>query len=161
MNVVVLEGRLGRDIEMRYSAGGSGYGVVSLCNSVYAGRAQSGEAKYSDLWIDCHFEIEAAERNQERLVKGRFISVQGMLRQFQTEEGKQRGLPPRMYLKVQSVSFPPQGRAVDEKASGAPTPAPAAPPPAQRETVAAERPVPRTTQVGADLDDDGDDYAFT
>jgi single-stranded DNA-binding protein len=167
MNVLVLEGYLGRDIEMRIGAGGSSYGVVSLCNSMYMGKNADNSAKFADTWLDCHFDGALAEALQERLTKGRFVSFKGELRSFQTEDGKSRGLPPRIYMKVDGYSFPPQAQRGDGRGSSAsaPTPTPAiAAPAAQRAApapapAAAPRAPAKTTQVGAGFDDD-DDYAF-
>ena len=161
MNVLVLEGRLGRDIEMRVASGGVAYGVVSLCNSVYKGRDGGGKALYADTWIDCHFDGAYAESVQEQMVKGRFVSIKGELRSFQTEDGKSKGLPPRMYMKVDRVEFPPTGQRREENGSSAPAPAPAAAPRAAPAPLpaAVQRVPAKTTQVSA-VPDEEDDFPF-
>ena len=84
-NTVLLTGRLTRDAELKYTAGG-----VAMCRfSIAVNRRfkdpKSGEWKDDTSYVDISTWREAAERCGKVLKKGSPVHVEGRLRSYQVE----------------------------------------------------------------------------
>lgn len=86
MNLVIISGRLGRDVELRYTGGGKAVANFSIAT-------QSGEgANKITTWIPVVVWETLAERAQQELKKGSFTTVTGRLtiREWQNKEGQKQ-----------------------------------------------------------------------
>jgi single-strand DNA-binding protein len=91
LNKVMVIGRLGKDPEMRYTAGGSPVTTFSVA----AGRQWkdgSGEAREETEWFNVVTWNKLAEICNEHLRKGSRVYIEGRLqtRQWQDQEGQTR-----------------------------------------------------------------------
>lgn len=84
LNTVALVGRLGRDPELRTTAGGTAVCNLSL--------AVDGRGEDAVSWIEVTLFGKSAEAAAEHLAKGRRIGVQGRLeqRRWQAQDGTNR-----------------------------------------------------------------------
>lgn len=84
LNTVALVGRLGRDPELRSTAGGTAVCNLSL--------AVDGRGEDAVSWIEVTLFGKSAEAAAEHLAKGRRIGVQGRLeqRRWQAQDGTNR-----------------------------------------------------------------------
>lgn len=84
LNTVALVGRLGRDPELRTTAGGTPVCNLSL--------AVDGRGEDAVSWIEVTLFGKSAEAAAEHLAKGRRIGVQGRLeqRRWQAQDGSNR-----------------------------------------------------------------------
>lgn len=85
-NTVLLTGRLTRDAELKYTAGG-----VAMCRfSIAVNRRfkdpKSGEWKDDTSYVDISVWREAAERCGKVLKKGSPVHIEGRLRSYQLED---------------------------------------------------------------------------
>lgn len=99
INVFTCSGRLGRDAELRYTAGGKP--VLGFAVAVDVGY---GENK-STLWVDCSLWGERGERLAEYLTKGSIVTVTGeaSLQTYQSA-GQERT---KLACRVNDVQLPP------------------------------------------------------
>ena len=100
-NTVLLTGRLTRDAELKYTAGG-----VAMCRfSIAVNRRfkdpKSGEWKDDTSYVDVSVWREAAERCGKVLKKGSPVHVEGRLRSYQVES-KEEGGAKRTKLEVEA-----------------------------------------------------------
>jgi single-strand DNA-binding protein len=111
MNLVVVEGNLTRDCELKYVGGGTACGTFSIANNVYAGKDKDDYVSY----FECVMWAKRAEALAPYLVKGTGVVVQGELRQERWEkDGEKRSA---MKITVNAISL--KGRR--EKSSDAPS----------------------------------------
>jgi len=92
VNKVILIGHLGRDPEMRYSAGGSAVANVSVATNESWRDRESGERQERTEWHRVVFFGKLAEIVGEYLKKGSQVYVEGRLqtRKWQDKEGQDR-----------------------------------------------------------------------
>ena len=87
VNSVVLVGRLVRDAEYAYTAGGTANARFAL--AVSRSKKVDGEWKDEVSFIDIVYYGKSAESMRERLIKGRQVAVEGALRQSRWEKDGQ------------------------------------------------------------------------
>jgi len=90
-NKVVLVGNLTRDVEIRYSQGGSAIGNVGIATS-RKWKSQTGEQKEEVMFIDLTFFGRTAEIANQYLRKGSKVLVDGRLtfQQWTAQDGTKR-----------------------------------------------------------------------
>ena len=90
-NKVVLVGNLTRDVEIRYSQGGSAIGNVGIATS-RKWKSQTGEQKDEVMFIDLTFFGRTAEIANQYLRKGSKVLVDGRLvfQQWTAQDGSKR-----------------------------------------------------------------------
>ena len=90
-NKVILEGRLTRDIEVRYTQGGRAIGNTGIAiNNKY--KTATGEQKEEVMFIDLTFFGKTAEIANQYLRKGRNVLVDGSLKldQWTAQDGSKK-----------------------------------------------------------------------
>lgn len=87
VNCVVLVGRLVRDAEITYTAGGTASARFAL--AVSRSKKIDGQWKDEVSFIDIVYYGKSAESMRDRLVKGRQVAVEGALRQSRWEKDGQ------------------------------------------------------------------------
>jgi single-strand DNA-binding protein len=92
VNKVILVGNLGRDIEMRYTPGGSAVGKLRIATTDTWTDKNSGQRQERTEWHSVDLWGRQAETLQEYLLKGRQIYVEGNLRtrQWEDRDGNKR-----------------------------------------------------------------------
>jgi len=110
INRWVGSGRLGQTPEIRYLQDGTPSVNFTLACSRYAGKDEQGKSRYETTWISCQWIDKRVEALMERLIKGRWLAVDGRLAAYQTERMKAENQPPRMVVVVEDLSFPPDSR---------------------------------------------------
>ena len=90
-NKVVLVGNLTRDVEVRYSQGGSAIGKVGIATSRKF-KSQMGDMKEEVMFIDLTFFGRTAEIANQYLRKGSKVLVDGrlVLEQWTAQDGSKR-----------------------------------------------------------------------
>lgn len=118
-NMAVIDGRLGKDAELRFSPSGFAFLRFSLAVS---SQRKDGE-KWTDHtdWIDCKVIGRRAEGLAKILVKGTFCVVSGRLQQ-ETWESKEGGKRSKIVLFAENVSLGPKpaGGGARDRDSGVP-----------------------------------------
>jgi single-strand DNA-binding protein len=91
VNKVILVGNLGRDAELRYTAGGAGVSTLNLATTEVWNDKQ-GQKQEKTEWHRIVVWGKQAESLQEYLVKGKQIYVEGRLqtRQWDDKDGNKR-----------------------------------------------------------------------
>ena len=91
VNKVILVGNLGRDIELRYTPGGTAVATLSLATTE-VWNDKSGQRQEKTEWHRVVMWGKTAETLAEYLLKGRQIYVEGRLqtRQWDDRDGKKR-----------------------------------------------------------------------
>ena len=104
VNKVILLGRLGRDIELRYTPGGEAVGNCTMATSETWKDKNSGERKEKTEWHRLVIWGRRAEGLQEYLRKGTQVYVEGRLqtRQWDDKDGNKRSTTE---IKVDSLEF--------------------------------------------------------
>lgn len=114
INSVTLVGRLGKDIEIKYTQS-----QIAFCNfSIAVDRPyKQGDERVTD-WIDCTVWRQTAEFLKKYFHKGSMVGVTGSLevRKWETDDGQKRSL---MYVNVRDVSFV-EGRSNTASTASAP-----------------------------------------
>ena len=80
VNKVILVGNLGKDPEVRYTAGGQGVANLRIATSRSWTDKQSGQRKEETEWHDVEVWGKQAEQCGEYLAKGRQVYVEGRLK---------------------------------------------------------------------------------
>jgi len=90
-NKIILAGNLTRDIEIRYSQGGSAIGNTGIATTRKF-KSQTGEQKEETLFVDLTFFGRTAEIANQYLRKGSKVLVDGRLKldQWATQDGTKR-----------------------------------------------------------------------
>ena len=86
-NKIIIAGNLTRDIEIRYSQGGSAIGNTGIATTRKF-KSQSGEQKEEVLFVDLTFFGRSAEIANQYLRKGSKILVDGRLKLDQWEDSQ-------------------------------------------------------------------------
>jgi len=86
-NVVILEGNLTRDCELKYSSGGMPIGKFAL--AVNSSRKQGDQWVDEASFIDCTVFGKTAESLNQFLLKGQHIILEGKLKQDRWEQDGQ------------------------------------------------------------------------
>ncbi len=91
VNKVILVGNLGRDSELRYTAGGAAVATLNLATTE-AWNDKQGQKQEKTEWHRIVLWGKQAESLQEYLVKGKQIYVEGRLqtRQWDDKDGSKR-----------------------------------------------------------------------
>lgn len=92
VNKVILVGNLGRDIELRYTPGGTAVGKLRIATTDTWTDKNSGQRQERTEWHSVDLWGRQAETLQEYLLKGRQIYVEGSLRtrQWEDRDGNKR-----------------------------------------------------------------------
>ena len=92
INKVILVGNLGKDPEMRYTAGGDAVANLSIATSESWNDNQTGEKKEKTEWHRVVFFRRIAEVCGEYLKKGSSIYIEGSLRtrDWEDDQGNKR-----------------------------------------------------------------------
>jgi single-strand DNA-binding protein len=92
INKVILIGNLGRDPEVRYTAGGSAVANLRIATTESWRDKQTGEKKESTEWHSVVLFGKTAEIAGEYLKKGRTVYIEGRLqtRKYQDKDGQER-----------------------------------------------------------------------
>lgn len=132
VNRVTLVGYLGRDPEVRYTAGGMAVANVSLATSYARKNRDTGERTEETEWHRLVFMDRLAEVVGEHLRKGALCYVEGRLRttKWQDKQGADRYTTEIVCDSMQMLGGRQQDDA-QERPPAAPAPAPAARPPSQ------------------------------
>ncbi|MFI4881770.1 MAG: single-stranded DNA-binding protein [Phycisphaerales bacterium JB064] len=100
MNSVNLMGRLGRDVELRYTSNNNAVAALSVAvEDRY--RAKDGTTKKSVVWVECEAWGKVAETIARYFKKGDKILLEGRLKLDQWEQDGQK----RSKLKVALNNF--------------------------------------------------------
>ena len=104
VNKVILLGRLGRDIELRYTPGGEAVGNCTMATSETWKDKNSGERKEKTEWHRLVIWGRRAEGLQEYLKKGTQVYIEGRLqtRQWDDKDGNKRSTTE---VRVDSLEF--------------------------------------------------------
>jgi len=104
VNKVILLGRLGRDIELRYTPGGDAVGNCTMATSETWKDKNSGDRKEKTEWHKLVIWGKRAEGLQEYLRKGTQVYIEGRLqtRQWDDKDGNKRSTTE---VKVESLEF--------------------------------------------------------
>jgi len=104
VNKVLLLGRLGQDIELRYTPNGDAVGNVSMATSENWKDKNTGERKEKTEWHRLVIWGRRAEALKDYLLKGTQIYVEGRLqtRQWEAKDGGKRSTTE---VKVDSIEF--------------------------------------------------------
>jgi single-strand DNA-binding protein len=107
LNVVLVEGRLTRDPELKYTP--SGMAVVNFSVAVSRSRKVDGEQVKEASFFDVVAWAKLAEACGQYLKKGRGVRVQGQLKQdrWTSPEGDQRS---KVVVVADTVAFKPEPR---------------------------------------------------
>ena len=134
VNKVILVGNLGKDPEVRYTAGGQAVANLRIATSRSWTDKQSGQKKEETEWHDVEVWGKQAEQCGEYLAKGRQVYVEGRLKTDKWQD-KQSGQD-RYKVKVvaDTVRFLGGGGALGSSPCGFAWPRP---PPPRKRTVSA------------------------
>jgi len=104
VNKVLLLGRLGQDIELRYTPNGDAVGNVSMATSENWKDKSTGERKEKTEWHRLVIWGRRAEGLKDYLLKGTQIYVEGRLqtRQWEAKDGGKRSTTE---VRVDSIEF--------------------------------------------------------
>ena len=104
VNKVLLLGRLGQDIELRYTPNGDAVGNVTMATSETWKDKSSGERKEKTEWHRLVIWGRRAEGLKDYLLKGTQIYVEGRLqtRQWEAKDGGKRSTTE---VRVDSIEF--------------------------------------------------------
>jgi len=106
LNMVMMEGRLTRDPELKYLPSGVVVCKVPMaCNRSYKGK--DGQYVKEATFIDLELWGKTAENAGQYLTKGRGVRVQGYLKQ-ETWEDKDGGKRSKILLSVNRLDYMPQ-----------------------------------------------------
>jgi len=115
LNKVMILGYIGRDMETRFTTGGTAVGTLSVATSESWKDKASGEKKEKTEWHRVVIWGETAERLAQYLVKGKQVLIEGSL---QTREWEKDGVK-RYTTEIKSQRVTLLGSAGDsEKGSG-------------------------------------------
>lgn len=115
MNSVIISGRLGKDLELRTTGGGTSVADMSVATSE---RIKSGdEWKDHTEWHRVTVWGKTAENAAKYLTKGSFVIVQGHIRteKWQDKDGKDRFTTK---IVADSVEFGPKGGSTGAQSGG-------------------------------------------
>lgn len=92
VNKVILVGNLGRDAELKYTAGGQAIATLNVATTETWHDKGSGEKKERTEWSRCVLWGKSAESLAEYLTKGKQIFLEGKLqtRQWDDKDGNKR-----------------------------------------------------------------------
>jgi single-strand DNA-binding protein len=99
MNLVIISGRLGQDVETRYTGGGK-----AVANFTIATQSGTGDKKVT-TWVPVVAWEGLAERAQQELKKGTFTTVTGRL-QVRVWEDKNQNKQKTTEVVASSIGFP-------------------------------------------------------
>lgn len=114
VNKVLLLGRLGQDIELRYTPNGDAVGNVTMATSETWKDKSTGERKEKTEWHRLVIWGRRAEGLKDYLLKGTQIYVEGRLqtRQWEAKDGGKRSTTE---VKVDNIEFVGGGRGTADR----------------------------------------------
>ena len=114
VNKVLLLGRLGQDIELRYTPNGDAVGNVTMATSETWKDKNTGERKEKTEWHRLVIWGRRAEGLKDYLLKGTQIYVEGRLqtRQWEAKDGGKRSTTE---VKVDNIEFVGGGRGTADR----------------------------------------------
>lgn len=91
VNKVILVGNLGRDMELRYTPGGSAVGTLNLATTE-SWKDKTGNQQEKTEWHRCVLWGKTAESLNEYLTKGKQVYIEGRLqtRHWDDKDGNKR-----------------------------------------------------------------------
>lgn len=98
MNLVVISGHLGRDLDLRAKPDGAFEGELSLAVKDYTGKGADQQATYLTTWVTVVIFGQRAKALQDQLWQGRLVTVKGQLRSKPYRMGEKS--VPFMYVAV-------------------------------------------------------------
>lgn len=115
VNVVVLGGRLTRDVEIRYTPSGTPVATFGLAVNRYSKDAV-GETKNEASFFDIVAFGKTAEASGQYLSKGSSVVIEGVLQQrrWETDDGQKRS---KVEIVANRVHFQGKPKGQDESAS--------------------------------------------
>ena len=121
LNKVMLIGNLGKDPEVRYTAGGTAVASFSLATSEKF-KGKSGEWEEKTEWHNITLWARLAEIAGEYLSKGKTVYIEGRLqtRKWQDKEGKDRYTTEIVGEKMQMLSGKGEGGGASGGGGGRP-----------------------------------------
>ena len=119
VNKVILIGNLGKDPEVRYTAGGQAVASLRIATSRSWTDKTSGQRKEETEWHDVEVWGKQAETCGQYLAKGRQVYIEGSIRsrQYDDKEGNRRYITEIIAQRVQFLGGGGRGA---EAARGAP-----------------------------------------
>lgn len=114
INIVILEGRLVKDIEVRYTSNEVAVGNFTIAVNR---KFKNVNGEYDTDFIDCIMFKEQAENVQKHVHKGDLISVQGRLqkRSYEDKEGAKKYITEVVVERVSFLALKNQEETVSEK----------------------------------------------
>ncbi len=114
INIVILEGRLVKDIEVRYTSNEVAVGNFTIAVNR---KFKNANGEYDTDFIDCIMFKEQAENVQKHVHKGDLISVQGRLqkRSYEDKEGAKKYITEVVVERVSFLALKNQEETVSEK----------------------------------------------
>lgn len=121
VNKVILVGRLGRDPEMRYTAGGTPVCNFSLATNEYF-KSKTGERQERTEWHKIVAWTRLAEQCQKLLKKGNLAYIEGRLqtRDWNDRDGNKRTTTEIVAMRMQTLT--PKGEPQPEQTELGPEP---------------------------------------
>lgn len=104
-NKVILLGNLTRDVEMRYTQGGTALGKTGMAINRKYGGGQGGEAKESTCFVDLTVWGRQAEVLSQYASKGSQLFVEGRLEYSQWEDKSGGGKRSKLEVVVENFQF--------------------------------------------------------
>ena len=122
LNKVMLIGNLGKDPEVRYTAGGTAVASFSLATSEKF-KGKTGEWEEKTEWHNITLWARLAEIAGEYLSKGKTVYIEGRLqtRKWQAKDGKDRYTTEIVGEKMQMLSGKGEGGGGQRPAAGRPS----------------------------------------
>lgn len=88
INIIALTGRLTRDPELKYTAGGTA--ILSFSLAVNYSKKQSDQWVEETSFFDCQYFGKTAESVRQYMTKGQMVVIEGELRQERWEKDGQK-----------------------------------------------------------------------
>lgn len=88
INIIAMTGRLTRDPELKYTAGGTA--ILSFSLAVNYSKKQDDRWVEETSFFDCQYFGKAAESVKQYMPKGQMVAIEGELRQERWEKDGQK-----------------------------------------------------------------------
>jgi len=117
VNKVIILGNLGKDPDLKYTAGGSAVANISIATSEQWIDKQSGEKQERTEWHNIVFFGKLAEIVGQYLTKGSKVYIEGRLRteKWQDKDGNDRYSTKIYANELQMLGDKPQGKPQDQQ----------------------------------------------
>jgi single-strand DNA-binding protein len=123
LNKVMLTGRLGKDVELRYTPNGNPVATFSVASNRPI-KQQDGNWSDQTEWFRVVAWEKLAERCSQQLVKGRHIYIEGRLqtREWTDQQGQKRYTTEVIATDMMTLDKKPEGMHSGDEWSNAPAP---------------------------------------